>query len=181
MNFHILPNVEGKIRLMFLDEARFGRISSPEYCWCFDDIRPVVPCHMVREYIYAYGAVDPIDGERCFITAPTCNTNWTNAFLKELSAQFYKDYILLCGDNAGWHKSKGLMIPDNIEFFHIPPYTPEMNPIEQIWRELRTCGFKNTLFSTLQKVEDKVCEVILALNADTVKSITGRDWILSML
>jgi len=178
---HILPFDPGaKIRLMFWDEARFGRISSPEYCWCFDGVRPIVPCHMVREYIYAFGAVEPVDGASCFITAPYCNTDWTSAFLAELSKQFPNDYILLCGDRASWHRAKDLVIPENIELFFIPPYTPEMNPIEQIWRELRTCGFKNTLFASLQKVEEMLCKVIRSLSADTVQAITGRDWLLSM-
>ena len=145
---------------MFMDEAGFGRISEPSYCWCSDGVRPTVPCHRVREFVYAYGAIDPIDGAKCFITAPKCNTDWTNAFPAELSEQFPDDYILLLGDRAGWHKSKGLVMPSNIEFFHIPPYTPEMNPIEQIWREFRTNGFKNVLFQTLAKLEDKLCDSV---------------------
>ena len=55
--------------------------------------------------------------------------------------------ILLVCDGATWHKSKGLRIPENIEIMHIPPYTPEMNPIEQIWKQIRTMGFKMN-FST---------------------------------
>ena len=163
-----------------MDEAGFGRISEPTYCWCFEGFRPCVPCHRIREFVYAFGAIDQIDGEKCFITAPKCNTDWTNAFLGELSKQFPDDYILLCGDRAGWHRYQTLVTPDNIELFYIPPYTPEMNPIEQIWKELRTRGFKNVLFSTLNKLEDKLCNTILHLSANTIKSITARDWIVSM-
>lgn len=60
----------------------------------------------------------------------------------------------------------------------IPPYTPEMNPIEQIWKEIRKRGFKNEVFKTLDKVIDRLCDVICSLTADIIKSITGRDWIL---
>jgi len=163
-----------------MDEAGFGRINSPAYCWCSGGIRPSVPSHRVREYVYTYGAVDPIDGESTFIISDRCNTECTNVFLKEISKQFPDDYILLMADCAGWHKSKGLIVPDNIEIMHILPYTPEMNPIEQIWREIRTCGFKNVLFSSLTNVIDKLCDVIINLSVDTVKSITGRDWIKAM-
>ena len=55
-----------------------------------------------------------------------------NIFLEELSEQYPDDLILLCCDGAAWHKSNKLHIPENIELFYIPPYTPEMNPIEQI-------------------------------------------------
>ena len=54
-----------------------------------------------------------------------------NLFLQELSKRFPDDILLLCCDGAAWHKSTALEIPDNIVLFHIPPYTPEMNPIEQ--------------------------------------------------
>ena len=81
---------------------------------------------------------------------------------------------------AAWHKSKGLEIPDNIELIFIPPYTPEMNSIEQILKEIRKMGFRNELFQTLDNVIDRLCEVISILSNVTVKSITGRKWILDM-
>jgi putative transposase len=70
-----------------------------------------------------------------------------NYFLKELSEQFKDDVILLVCDNAGWHKSKELIIPSNISILNIPPYTPEMNPVEQLWHEIREKGFANQIFS----------------------------------
>lgn len=55
-----------------------------------------------------------------------------------------------------------------------------MNPIEQIWKEIRKIGFKNEVFQTLQKVVDRLCDTICFLSNDTIKSITQRDWILSI-
>ena len=104
-----------------------------------------------------------------------------NVFLEGLSKQYPDDLTLLCCDGADWHKSKKLQVPDNIELFYIPPYTPEMNPIEQIWREIRTQGFKNEAFSALQKVVDRLADTICNLTTDTVKSIAARDWILSTI
>ena len=69
-----------------------------------------------------------------------------------------------------------LHIPENIELFYIPPYTPEMNPIEQIWKELRITGFRNEVFATLEKVVDRLCDTICTLTSDTIKSITRRSW-----
>ena len=90
-----------------------------------------------------------------------------------------KDKIILVCDGAAWHKSGSLRIPENIELVFIPPYTPEMNPIEQIWKEIRKRGFKNEVFKSLQKVVDKLCNTICSLSNETIKSITERDWILS--
>ena len=164
---------------MFQDEAGFGRINKPKYCWCPQKTRPSVPCHHIREYRYTYGAVEPLTGESCFLVMPYCNTVCMNIFLDELSRKYPNDIILLCCDGAAWHKSKSLQTPKNIHLFFIPPYTPEMNPIEQIWKEIRKMGFRNEIFVTLEKVVERLCETICALSAETIRSITGRKWILS--
>ncbi|MSS78602.1 IS630 family transposase [Anaerococcus sp. WCA-380-WT-2B] len=162
---------------MFQDEAGFGRINKPKYCWCNKKIRPQVPCHHIREYRYAYGAVEAITGENFFLVLPYCNTDCMNVFLEELSKDYKEDKILLVCDGATWHKSNGLKIPENIEIIHIPPYTPEMNPIEQIWKQIRSMGFRNEFFHSLTDVVNRLCETINHLTKEMVKSITHRDWI----
>ena len=69
---------------MFQDEAGFGRINKPRYCWCFEGFRPTVPCHHIREYMYAYGAVDPISGDNLFLVLPECNSDWMYLYSKSL-------------------------------------------------------------------------------------------------
>jgi len=164
---------------MFQDEAGFGRINKPKLCWCGNGVRPVVPCHRIREYVYAYGAVSPIDGELFSLVLPYANTDCMNMFLEELSKQYSDDYILLVADNASWHRSKGLIIPKNVEIYPLLPYTPELNPIEQIWDAVREKGFKNELFKTLNHVIDRLSDTLYELRCanNEVKSITHRDWI----
>ena len=169
------PN--SRVRLMFQDEAGFGRINKPKRCWCNKKIRPSVPCHHIREYRYAYGAVEPMTGDNFFLVMPYCSTNCMNTFLEELAKQYPQDQILLVCDGAAWHKSKTLKVPANITLLGIPPYTPEMNPIEQIWKQLRSMGFKNEVFKTLNHVVDRLCDTICDLTNDMVKSITCRQWI----
>ena len=118
-----------------------------------------------------------MDGESCFLVMPYCNTECMQVFLNQLQSALSDDIIVLVCDGAAWHKSGILRIPEQITILHIPPYTPEMNPIEQIWHELRTKGFRNEVFSTLEKVVDRLCETISHLSNDTVMSITQRDWI----
>ena len=100
-----------------------------------------------------------------------------NVFLEKLSEEYKEDKILLVCDGASWHKSKGLKIPENIEIIHIPPYTPEMNPIEQIWKQIRAMGFKNECFNSLKDVEERLGQTIRSLTHEMVKSITNRDWL----
>ena len=165
---------------MFQDEAGFGRINKPKYCWCFPGFRPEVPCRHVREYRYAYGAVEPMTGESFFLVLPYSNTECMGIFLTKLSIAYPDDYILLVADGASWHKAKDLAIPENIELFFLPPATPEMNPIEQVWKEIRKRGFRNEIFQTLDKVIDRLCDTIHSLSPTDINSITGRKWILSI-
>ncbi|MDU4516193.1 MAG: transposase, partial [Streptococcus mitis] len=88
------------------------------------------------------------------------------------SQAYPDDYILLVMDNAIWHKSSTL----DIELTFIPPYTPEMNPIEQVWKEIRKRGFKNKSFQTLEAVIGKLQEVIQGLEKSVLKSTVSRQW-----
>ena len=162
---------------MFEDEAGFGRINKPKNCWCPKGIRPSVPCHHIREYRYAYGAVEPLTGESFFLVLPYCNTECMQVFLNELSKEHSEETILLVCDGAGWHTTNALQIPDNIGILRIPPYTPEMNPIEQIWKQIRSMGFKNEVFPSLNAVIDRLCKTIRSLTKHQLRNITCRNWI----
>lgn len=168
---------------MFQDEAGFGRINKPKRCWAPSGVRPTVPCQRIREYTYAYAAVSPEDGEMVSLVLPYSNTDCMNIFLEEVSRRFPNDYILMVADNAAWHRSKGLNRPENIEIFPLLPYSPELNPTEQIWDETREKGFKNELFKTLGAVESRLCDTLADLenDKDRVQSITGWEWIIEAI
>ncbi len=86
------------VRLMFQDEAGFGRINKPKNCWCQKGFRPSVPCHHIREFRYINGAVEPLTGEGFFLVMSYCNTDCMNFFLEELSKVFPRDMIILVTD-----------------------------------------------------------------------------------
>jgi len=162
---------------MFGDEASFGRISEPANCWAPPQMRPSVPKQQIREYRPVYGAVSPDDGECFFAVLEKNNTENMSLFLKMLSEKFPDDLILLCIDNASYHKSKDLIIPKNIVRFFLPPRTPEMNPAELLWREIRKRGFKNKAFDSIAAVILKFNEVIADLTHNVVQSLTLWGWI----
>ena len=165
---------------MYMDEAGFGRISEPKRCWCPKGIRPIVPRHHIREYRYAYAAADPNDGEFFSLVLPYANTVCMNIFLQHLSWQYPKEMILLAMDQASYHTTPKLDIPKNIVPFFLPAKTPELNPMEQVWKEVRAEGFKNEFFKTLSKVIDRLCETLVSFTREQIKSIVGRDWILEI-
>jgi transposase len=170
------------IRLMFQDEARFGRINEPSRCWAPEGIRPNVPCQIIREYTYAYAAVSPHDGVMDSLILPEVNSEAMSVFLAEVSARHADELILMVIDGAGWHRALDLRIPDNISIIQLPPYSPELNPAEHIWDEIREKWFKNKVFKDLDAVEDNLVNALLDLENDVnrVLSITNFNWIKSI-
>ena len=166
------------VKLMFEDEAGFGRISSPSNCWVPPKTRPVVPSQRVREYKTVYGAVSPIDGDSFFMVLDKSNTENMSLFMTELSKKYPNDLILLVMDRASWHKAHALKSHTNIWRFFIPPRTPEMNPIEIVWREIRKLGFKNKAFSSIDEVVLKFYEVVEQhMSNEAIRNLTLWSWV----
>jgi putative transposase len=163
--------------LLFEDEAGFGRISEPSYCWVFGNERPIVPCVRVRQFRYVFGAVEPQTGQFFYDFYEKANTDSYNDYLANLSHKYSGSLMLLIGDGASYHKSKDLVMPENIRFFQLPPKTPEMNPTEQCWREIRTAGFKNKLFHTIKDVLDHFRQTVSVIPTSVFHSITLRKWL----
>ena len=129
--------------LFFEDEARFGRINNLRHCWVPKDLVPIAARQMIREYIYVFSSVCPQTGELYSLILPACNTDAMQLFLNGLSSRYNHYRVILLIDKAGWHTSSKLFIPQNISLWHLPPYSPELNPVELIWRELRKRYFNN--------------------------------------
>ncbi len=121
---------------------------------------------MIREYTYAYSAVSPQTGDCFSFISPLCNTDAMNSFLNQLSAYYSNNRIVMLLDKAGWHISKTLASPENIKLMHLTPYSPELNPVEILWREIRNKHFKNKIFQTLDEVEDTLATALTAYHND---------------
>jgi len=170
---------------MFQDEARFGRITTRSDCWAPEGVRPVVPQQAIREYTYAYAAVAPETGEVDSLILPDMTSLTLSVFLKELAARHLSKFILLVLDGAPCHHSKKeeLVIPKNIRLLFLPPYSPELNPTENLWDEMREKHFSNHVFKDMNAVRKRMVEALLALEGDKtrVHSIAGFPWILAAL
>jgi len=167
---------------MFQDEARFG-INSPQSCWAPPGVRPSVPCHMVREYTYAYAAVSPADGVLDSLILPTVSSQAMSIFLDEVSQRHPDDFIVMVMDKAGWHVVNDLVVPENMRLIHLPPHSPELNPVERLWDEIREKWFPNRVFKSLKEVQTVLAEALATLedSAFRVASITGFHWIIRLI
>ena len=167
------------LRIMFADEARFGRINRPRPCWAPPGARPEVASQLIREYIYLYGAVCPRDGTCFCLIMPTSDTACFQAFLDALARKHSRHDILLVVDGAPNHRGCALTIPANISLLFLPPYSPELNPKENLWDEIREKIFKNYALKSIEAVRAKLEEAVLYVerNPELVKSITSFPYI----
>jgi transposase len=104
-------------------------------------------------------------------------------FLNEVAARHPRDRIVMVLDGAGWHQSQSLQLPPNLRLLTLPPYSPELNPVEHLWDDLREKSFHNRVFQTIDALEDHLCEALRQLELDhtRVKSIIAWPWIIDSL
>jgi len=171
------------VRLMFQDEARFGRMSDPRACWAPTPHRPMVNLALVREFRYEYAAVSPWDGGLDFMTAEKMNTDSMSHFLTQVGQTHEDEFIVMVVDGASSHKSKDLKIPKNVSLLLLPPYSPELNPAEQIWNILRRDYFANRVFDSLDAATEQAERGLtnMATNKSAIRQLTNWPWISAIL
>lgn len=169
------------LKVFFQDEARFGRINDPRRCWAPKGIRPIVPKQIIREYTYAYGAICPFDGDACYLILPAMNSACMTLFLTELSQRFPDHFLLVICDGAPCHREGALNLPENMKVVSLPPYSPELNPAENGWDDMREKFFKNTVFDSLEAVKNKLVTACRFYedNPQIIQSIAGWNWIIN--
>lgn len=167
---------------MFQDEGRFGRISDPRRCWAPYGVRPDVPQQVVREYTHAFAAVSPHDGTLDSLILPEVNAEMMSLFLEEVSRRHPDEFIMMFMDQAGWHRARALKVPENMRLFWLPAYSPQCNPVEHLWEEIREKWFENKVFDSLDSVEDILVAALVALenNKKKVLGLTAFEWIISI-
>ena len=128
--------------------------------WCPPGVRPLVAKQIVREYIYAYAAVAPELGQMTALVLPYANTSMMNLFLQQVSVEFANYFIVMQVDGAAWHRSQELVIPENIRLLFQPAHSPEVNPVEHVWEEIREKHFYNRMFDSMDAVVNTLSETL---------------------
>jgi len=143
--------------------------------------RPIACQNRKYEWVYAYAFVHPVSGRSFWLLLPSVNTILMNLALKEFAEYVNPDgkkSIVLLIDGAGFHTGKEMEIPENIQIFPLPPYTPELQPVETVWPLLRE-SVANDPHTDLNAFEEKLvirCEW-LGQHPDTVRGAAGFSWI----
>ncbi len=131
-------------------------------------------------YRYCYGLVEPVSGDKFFVTAPQVNTLFFEYLLQEFSRHQPQVYKIIFLDKAGYHKAKHLQVPHNIRLVYLPSSNPELNPIERFWRDLKDkVAFHN--FQDEQALEAWITTTINTYSKEQIASLTGYEYILNAI
>lgn len=168
------------VELWSQDEIRIGQQGSLCRIWAKRGTRPRKVKQQQFLSTYVYGAASHTTGASCALVLPYANTNAMNIFLRELSSKIsLEKHVALIVDNAGWHKARDLVVPDNITLVPLPPYSPELNAMEQVWEWMRGHHLSNQCYKNYNQIVGKACEAWnkFSNNLELVRSIMQRDWI----
>lgn len=162
----------GRVRVFLMDEARFGQQGTTTRVWARTGSRPTAVKQTRYEWVYLYAAVEPRTGASVALQAPLVNTGTMNVFLRMLGEEIKAgEHGILIMDQAGWHKSRALMVPANITVLYLPPYSPELNPVERLWAYLRSHYMSNRVFDGYQHLLDGGSQAWQRLTPEVLKSV----------
>lgn len=140
-------------------------------------VKPIQEQKPGYQNFYLYGAVEPSTGERFLFERSRLNSDGFQNFLDAFSAKFPKSLNVLILDNGQFHKANTLTMPENVRLIFLPPYSPELNPVERLWEDLKEyLAFH--LHETLSGLRERVREKLDAYTDEAVASLTGYEYLL---
>jgi hypothetical protein len=170
-----------RIEVWFADEARIGQKNKITRRWAKRGTRPSAPSDQRTASTYIFGAICPKDGKGAGLVLPSCNTEAMSLHLAEIATQVAPgDHAVLLLDQAGWHLSGRLVVPDNITLVPLPPKCPELNPVENVWEFMRENWLSNRIFKSYEEILDHCCYAWNKLVDQPwrIMSIGTREWAL---
>ncbi len=167
------------IEIWFQDEARIGQKNKRTRRWARRGTRPQAPHDQRTQSAFIFGAICPALGKGAGLVMPGCDTQAMQAHLTEISATVEPGaHAVVILDQAGWHMSERLNVPDNITLLPLPPRAPELNPAENIWQYMRENWLSNRVFQTYDDIVAHCCDAWNKLidSPWQIMSIGLRQW-----
>jgi transposase len=159
------------LKVMFFDEGRFGLHSTLTRVWGVRGLPLTIKVRQGHKNFYAYSAIEPATGDSFSLFLPWVNTEMMNLYFQHMKAEYPDQQILLIMDQAGWHRSSELQIPEGIEVIYLPPYSPELNPVERYWKALKQAVVHNRLYEELEDMMSALAALIRSYSREMMMSL----------
>ena len=160
-----------KVRVFSQDETRYGLLPVSRRRITGRGIKPMTQVNPCYTSVYLYGAVEPLTGERFFLEFSHLTSECFQCFLEKFSEVFHESLNLLVLDKGRFHQATSLKIPENVVLLFLPPYSPELNPIERLWQDLKAKLFTQS-YKTLEAMQAKVTEILENYSDAVVAKLT---------
>ena len=164
--------------MYFQDEMRYGLMSNLRRSWSRIGKRAILPQQQAYSNAYLYSAVAPLTGESFHLMLPDMDGDVTKLFLQELKKKHPNEHVVIVWDNAPCHRRRDMKTIDGMTIIPLPPYSPELNPAERFFEEMRR-ETANTVFADLKTQEDVISKAVKKWAQDTtrMKQLIGYEWI----
>jgi transposase len=166
-----LPAVR-PVRIFCQDESRFGLLPIQRRRITLTGVKPLGLVQYRFENFYVYGAVEPTTGESFFLELPYLNATNFQIFLDEFAHHYQETLNIVLMDNGSCHTAKSLVMPENLACLFLPPYSPELNPIERLWQDVKA-QLAWVLTAALDELEDHVGRVITQYSKAALQTLTS--------
>ena len=171
-------HTDKRVEVWFQDEARIGQQGTLTRVWGERGSRPRAVRQTEYQWGYIFGAVNPQTGASSALVAPMVNTELMSAHLGMIAEEAGEDvHVVLVLDVAGWHVSKALRVPSSMTLLFLPPYSPELMPMERVWRWMRQHDLSNRVYADATAVDAAVAASWNKLTPDRLRSITATNWL----
>ncbi len=171
----------GRVDIWLQDEARFGQQNTTTRLWAETGSRPRSVKQQQFEYAYLFGSVCVTNGSSEAMVVPFVNKDIMKTHLAQISkATASGRHAVVIMDGAGWHSDDIGVGFDNISVIKLPPYSPELNPIEQVWSWMRQHHLANRCFKGYDNIVNAVCDAWndFVSNSKRVMKMCTRDWMI---
>lgn len=152
---------------MFHDEASVKFSPTFTRMWSLKGHQPEIYTYSGRKRQHLVGAVDPIEGDLHVAFSDTLKAQQFQHYLEGLLARYsHSKKLIIVLDNARAHHSKELepflvANKDRLELVFLPPYSPDLNPMEWFWKFLRKMITHNTFFGTFKEFQRALIKFIV--------------------
>ena len=166
------------MNLYFQDESRFGLITKQARVVTAKGIKPIGRYKHSYLYKWLWGSFSPVTGESfCMTTDGVCKEFFVK-YLEDFSKHKPEELKILVVDNAAFHSTKQVALPENIVLLNIPPYCPELNPAEKVWQWMKK-NMTMKIYDNLEVLEQKIEQLIENMEGELIKSITAYQFYLN--
>lgn len=168
-----------KIEVWWQDESRVGQQGSLSRVWAAKGTRPRVVKQRQFLNTYIFGACCPDKDKGCALILPQCQTGMMQLHLEEIAKHIEKGFHgLIIVDRASWHTTEALNIPENISLLPLPSYSPELNPMEQVWQKIKADSLTNTVFKNYDDIVERCANAWNSFcdKEGNIKQLCSRTW-----